>query len=168
MNLESFPSTPFYIQEDGYLPVEWQNYFSMNSQEFELFFNNVGHLVPSRTNSDIAILNTAAATNPTLFKARSLYNNDTSNLMGNIEGTYLNYTMNILSTRASLLSMSLLSNVIQLFGDEDSNSYLNINGTLNQIPTNTTTSTGVLNFSVDGSGNLFSTINGVTRQIQFV
>lgn len=168
MNLESMPSTQFYVQEDGYLPVEWQNWFSINSQNMQLFFANTGHLVPSRTNSDIQALSNVGSTDPTMYKARSLYNNDTSNFMGNVNGVYLNYTMNNLTTRANILSMASAPNTLQFFGDENKLLYANVNGSTNQVPINTATSTATLNFKVDGSGNLYATINGVDHQIQLI
>lgn len=168
MNWESMPSTKFYVMQDGYLPVEWQNWFSINSQNISLFFANVGHLVPSRTNSDITALSGVGLTQPTYYKARTLYNNDTNNFMGNINGTYLNYTMNNLTTRANILSMMSAPATIQYFGDENKNLYANVNGTTQQVPKNTTTSTGTLNFKLDGSGNLYATINGVDHQVQLI
>lgn len=166
MNWEPMPSTTFNIEKSGYLSVEWQNWFSMNSQNMGLFFADTGHLVPSRTNTDIESL--SGVGDPTKYKARTLYNNDTGNFMGNVNGTYLNYTMNILTSRASILSMTSAPTTLQFLGDENKNLYTNVNGMTNQVPTNTTTATAILNFKVDGSGNLYATINGVDHQIQLI
>ena len=159
MNLESMPAIEFAVQEDGYLPPEWQNFFSINNQNFKLFFSNVGHLVPSRTNADISVLSNAGMTDPTLYVARSLYNNDTSNFMGNVSGTYLNYTMHTFLTRSKLLSMTYPKHTIRYFGDESNNLYVNVNGHATQIPRLTKESTHTLNFHVDESG-LHAVING--------
>ena len=167
MNLERMPSTPFALTGENYLSVEWQNYFTMNSQNMELFFANVGHLVPSRTNSDIQQMNVASASQPDFFKARSLYNNDTANFMGFTNGQYSNYTMNNLTTRASILAMTAVPSQIQYFGDQNKNLYTNVDGLINQIPKNTTLN-NIINFSSDGVGNLYVTINGVTRQVTLV
>lgn len=165
MNLESMPSLPFHIQEDGYLPVEWQNFFLINTQNLQLYLANVGHLVPSRSNSDIIQLSEAGLIDNTLFRARSLYNNDTNNFMGNINGLYLNYTMNELSNRASILGMSPSPLAIQYFGDENHNLYSNVNGSTKQIPQLLNPNVGIFNFQLDDAGNPYSVINGVVNQI---
>ena len=172
MNLETFPKAKFELESvefdkdsgqiSGELSNMWRNFFTLNTQNMEQFFANEGHLVPSRTQADIDVLSTSQ------FKARSLYNNDTGNFMGNTGDEYQNYTMNLLSTRASILAMTPSSSQIQYFGDENNNLYANVDSSLDQVPKNTTASTGVLNFSVDGGGNLFATINGVTKQVTLV
>lgn len=172
MNLETFPKARFELQSmsidensgsiSGEFSNIWGNFFTLNTQNLELFFANEGHLVPSRTQSDIDVLSIPS------FKARNLYNNDTGNFMGNTGDTYQNYTMNLLSTRAQILSMTPSTSQLQYFGDENNDLYSNVNGILDQIPKNITASTGVLNFSVDGGGNLYATINGVTKQVTLV
>lgn len=168
MNLERMPSEPFKVDKDGYLSVEWQNWFSMNAQNMELFFSDTGHLVPSLTDEHVTVLSNAGTTNPTLFKARTLYNNGTSNFMGNVAGQYQNYTMNLLSTRSDILAMSHSGDRVQYFGDENKNLYANVNTRLSQVPQLLTTNTSTLNFKVDGSGNFFATINGVDKQVQLI
>ena len=164
MNLESMPSTQFKLDQNGYLSVEWQNFFSMNAQSMETFFSNTGHLVPSHSDANVQAFNAASLSDPTVLKARSLYNNDTGNLMGNINGQYLNYTMNEITTRAGYLSMTPYPTSIQFYGDEMQNVYVTVSSIKGQIPKNTTV-TGVLNFSLDGLNNQFSTINGITTQV---
>ena len=98
MNLETFPKAKFELgsvefdrdsgQMSGELSNLWRNFFTLNTQNMEQFFANEGHLVPSRTQADIDVLSTSQ------FKARSLYNNDTGNFMGNTGNEYQNYTMN--------------------------------------------------------------------------
>lgn len=167
MNLERMPSLPFTLDDEDYLSVEWQNFFSINAQNMELFFANVGHLIPSRTESDIAQINAASSSQPEFYKARSLYNNDTANFMGYTNGKYSNYTMNDLTTRTSILAMTAVPNQLQYFGDENKNLYTNVNGLINQIPKNTSIN-DVMNFSSDGAGNLYVTINGITKQVTLI
>lgn len=156
MNLESLPSTQFYIQPDGYLPVEWQNFFSMNNQNMKLFFSNTGHLVPSRSNADVTLLSNAGLTDPTIYKARNLYNNDTNNFMGNVNGTYLNYTMHSFMDSRQLNSIYHPKKTIRYFSDENNNLYVNINGEFGNVPRVTS---GTLNFEIRDN-QLVAIING--------
>ena len=155
MNVLSFPTMQFKILPSGYLSQEWTYFFSMNNQQQQLWFSNDGHLVPTRTTADLTALNT------TQYTARSNYNGDTDNFVGNVAGTFMNYTMNQLTTRADIVAATPPANTIQQFGDENKNLYTNVNGTTSQNLT--VPLTYPINITSDGS-NLFVNINGSNYQ----
>lgn len=162
MNVLTFPSFTNPLKDTGHFKEEYFNFLSMNTQEQQLFFSNDGHLVPTRENSELV---GGSSLSTEQYTARYAYNGTTDNHMANTAGEYKNLTMNLLSTRTDILSMTPMPNRIEQYSDENHNLYSNVNASVNQLPVNTTASLGVLNFSIDGSGNLFATINGVTKQV---
>lgn len=156
MNVTPFPTMQFKVRQNGYLSQEWTYFFSMNTQEQQRFFSQDGHLVPTRTDTELKALST------TQYTARFSYNGTTNNHMANVAGQYKNLTMNTLSTRAAIVAATPMPNRIEQYGDENQNLYTNVNGTTFQ---NLTVSLAFpMNFSTDGT-NLFATINGVTKQV---
>lgn len=156
MNVLTFPSIKTVLNQNGHLRDEFFNFFSMNTQEQQLFFSQDGHLVPTRTSSDLSTLSTAQ------YTGRFAYNGTTNNHMANTAGTFKNITMSQLSTRANILAMTPLVNRIEFYGDENNNLYTNVNGTVFENLTIATTYP--VSFSTDGT-NLSVNINGTTSDV---
>lgn len=157
MNVTTFPSVLTPIKQNGELKDEYFNFFTLNTQEQGIYFSNDGHLVPTRSDSDLSTLST------TQYTARFAYNGDTKNHMANTAGEYKNVSQNVISTRSDILAMTPLPDRIEQYSDENNNLYTNVDGTVYQNPTVPATSDPV-NFNTDGT-NLSVTINSVTSDI---
>jgi hypothetical protein len=163
MNVLNYPSTPFKTQQNGFLSNDWSYFLSMNTQEQQRYFSNDGHLVPTRTNTDLVgngSSNTGLSTSQ--YTARFAYNGDTNNHMANVAGQYKNLTMNLLSTRSQIISMTPMGNRIEQYADENKLLYTNVNGTMYQNLTIATTYP--MNFSTNGT-LLNSSINGTNYNV---
>ncbi len=204
MNVLTFPSTSKPLKVSSKLKVSPQlnslvgemelnedffNFFSMNTQEQQLFFSQDGHLVPTRTNDELVGPNSLSTSQ---YTARFAYNGTTENHMANTAGEFKNISMNQLSTRAAIVAAIPMPDRIEQYGDENKLLYTNVNGTtfqnltvglsfpmqfatdgttlslnINGTPSNVPISapTCVVHFdSFDGT-NLFLTINGDPRKI---
>lgn len=156
MNVITFPSVREPLKSNGQLREEYFHFFSMNTQEQQLYFSQDGHLVPTRTTSDLNTLSTEQ------YTARFAYNGTTENHMANVAGIFKNLTLNQLSTRSSILSMTPMPNRIEQYGDENQVLYSNVNGTIFQ---NLTVSTAFpMQFSTDGT-NSFLNVNGSNANV---
>jgi hypothetical protein len=164
MNVINFPShnKPLTLdgsKNTGELTEDYFNFFSMNNQEMQRYLSQDGHLVPTRTNSELVGNNSLSTTQ---YTARFAYNGTTDNHMANTAGEYKNLTMNKLSTRANILSMTPMPNRIEQYSDENKNLYTNVNGTTYQnltVPT-----TYPVNFTTNGT-NLIVNINGIISYV---
>lgn len=156
MNVTPFPTMQFKVHQNGYMSQEWSYYFSMNTQEQQLYFSQDGHLVPTRTSTELSTLST------TQYTGRFAYNSTTNNHMANTAGQFQNLTMNALSTHAAIVAATPLPNRIEQYGDENKNLYTNVNGTTFQNLT--VPLTYPVNFTTDGT-NLFVNLNGTNKQV---
>jgi hypothetical protein len=156
MNVLTFPGIKTVLTQNGHLRDEFFAFFSMNTQEQQLFFSQDGHLVPTRTSADLSALSTPQ------YTGRFAYNGTTNNHMANTAGIYKNLTMNQLSTRSQILAMTPLGNRIEFYGDENKNLYTNVNGTIFQNLM--VAKTYPVNFSTDGT-NLSVNVNGTTSDV---
>lgn len=155
MNVLNFPSFNTPLKSNGQLKDEYFNFFSMNNQEQQLYFSQDGHLVPTRTGSELTALST------TQYTARYAYNGTTNNNMVNTNGLYENLTTNQITTRANIVSMTPTPDRIQQYADENGLLYTNVNGSTQQnltVPV-----TYPVSITSDGT-NLFVNNNGVNYQ----
>jgi hypothetical protein len=127
-NLLTYPTASFSVDKQGQLNPDFFNFFSMNNQEFQRYFSNDGHLVPTRTDDELKKLSTSQ------YTARYAYNGTTKNAMVNIDGTYENLTVFLLNEDFSeLSSRTHKKNRMQFFADTNKNLFVNIDGELFQI-----------------------------------